>query len=91
LRVKEMEKSIEEWIYPKEGKRIPQETSRITGGEPWSPKRCWRRRKEEKKDEGAREVLYRPRTQYVRYIRRGSDISNPSDRSEKNLNISGSF
>jgi hypothetical protein len=31
-----MEKSIEEQIYPKEGKRIPQETSRIARGEPWS-------------------------------------------------------
>jgi hypothetical protein len=49
--VKEMEKSVEEWIYPKEGKRIPQETSIIIEGEPWSPgialgspKLGWRRK-----------------------------------------------
>jgi hypothetical protein len=49
--VKEMEKFAEEWIYPKEGKKIPQETSRIVEGEPWSsgitlasPELGWRRK-----------------------------------------------
>jgi hypothetical protein len=32
----EREKSVGEWIYPRLGRRIPQESSRITGGEPWS-------------------------------------------------------
>jgi hypothetical protein len=33
--MKEREKYIEEWIYPKGRKRIPQESLRIIGGEPW--------------------------------------------------------
>jgi hypothetical protein len=34
--MKERKKSIGEQIYPRLGRRIPQEFSRITGGEPWS-------------------------------------------------------
>jgi hypothetical protein len=61
--VKEMEKSIEEQIYLKEGKRIPQETSRIAGGEPCrreSPlvtREVLGKKKGRKKDEGAWEAL----------------------------------
>jgi hypothetical protein len=36
--MKEREKSVEERIYPKGRKRIPQESSRIARWEPWSPR-----------------------------------------------------
>jgi hypothetical protein len=66
------------------GEENPQESSRITGGEPWSPKNClqvagvgWGRKKRDL-DEGVRESLYISRNLTRRtYPTRGSDISDP--------------
>jgi hypothetical protein len=89
LRVKEMEKSIGEWIYPNLGKRIPQETSRIAGGKTWSPGIAVGRRRgvgeEERKKNGQRGYgmpLYRPRTRYIGYIRSSGYVQPDPDISE---------
>jgi hypothetical protein len=61
--VKDMEKSVGEWIYPNEGKRTPQDTSRITGEKTLAPgialghRRVVGEEERKKMDEGVWEAL----------------------------------